>query len=213
MKQGGELSWNWYIGSIFLVVMSSLFLFVSVWKQIDSDVERSLVAVEDPGSVLKDVSAVEAASKTIAKHEPLPQLTFLPHHPFYMARMIYQRIVLWMTFSPLEKVKRYEQYADERMGVSVQLLAMGRGREAMEAAAKGYMYMLQAAAALKDQETEETKDLWRHLAQAAIVQEEVLLVLQESVADTLKPKVEVMAGGMERIKKEAMERGGITVGY
>jgi hypothetical protein len=207
-----KLTKTWYTGAAGLMLLALGIMFMSIWRQIDKQVERSLTGSGSATQILNASGSSQLNLAELASHESLPKLKYLPHHPVYLARMVYQRVRLWLTFEDLEKVRLLLDYADQRVGVSAQLLSQGKGREAIEAAAKGYMYDLQVADILRQHQSDEAKALWVHLAGAVAIHERTVIDLEAAVVDNFKPKVNVLVMGLETLRQETKIRAGINGG-
>ncbi len=116
----------------------------------------------------------------------------LPDHPVYWMKMIRDRVLLWLTRNPEEKVVRLMLYADKRINAA-KVLAEGNQKElAIATATKAEKYLAQAVAeAVKlDAGKEETKRLMGKLQLAHLKHEEILQELAETVPTQAKAVVE-----------------------
>lgn len=204
-----KLTFSWYVASFILVGLAFIVMFISIWRQIDKQVEWSLVGASESDPVI-EVTEPKLMEACLAQYQSLPKSSYLPNHPFYLGMMIYERLKLWLTFNEIDKVNLYLKYANERMGVSGQMVAKGRGKEAIESAAKGYMYDMKAAEILRLYQTEEAKKWWGELAKETSLHQAAMTNLETIVADNLKLKVKLVVDGLGRLQKEAtMKAGGI----
>ncbi|OGV97298.1 hypothetical protein A2W24_06340 [Microgenomates group bacterium RBG_16_45_19] len=174
-------------------------LLISIWRAIDLNVEKALVPVDEPGAVWESATPVTYHYLD----QELPRSDYLPRHPVYLGKMVYERINLWLTREPEARVTLLMIYANERMGTAMQLLQARRGKEALETTMKSYLYTQAAAAQIKQAqlgpvEREKLRTMMK-------IHEQALLILEEVMADNLKPKVRGMLEEMIRLRAELIQ--------
>lgn len=192
-------TWKIFLGGIVLMLAAGV-LMVSLWRVMDQRVEDALV----PGDGAQNVLTGEVMMADMSRNYDFPRGKYVPHQPQYLTKMAGQRVQLWLTRDPAAKSALLARYAAERMGTAQQLLEAGRGKEAVEAAAKGYLYSLAAAKQWR-QLTRVERDQAGWVLGQLEENSSFLLDMREVVIDGVKPRLGQMADELIRTKRDLLE--------
>ena len=115
----------------------------------------------------------------------LPYPGYLPDHPLYWAKMVRDRVDLWLAFKPQTKADRILNFADKRLAAGWALIDKGEIDLGVSTLTKGEKYLDQAI--LLNQHLDQTR-----LTKAKLKHWEVINLLKDKVADKHQGVMEQM---------------------
>lgn len=123
----------------------------------------------------------------------LPYPGILPDNKLlYPIKMIRDRILLFLTFDPVQKTERLLLFADKRLNASKALIEGGKVDLGVSTLTKAEKYLERAIAQAEKAKTvgKETTALYEKLAKATLKHQEVLNELSVRLPDQAKPAIE-----------------------
>jgi hypothetical protein len=131
--------------------------------------------------VLPAETTAEPSPEATVSPEPkvdyyLPYPGILPDSFLYPLKMVRDRILLILTFDPVQKAERLLLFADKRLKAGEALIEGGKEELGLETLSKGEKYLEQAIVQAERAKTagKETTALYEKLAQASLKHQEVL---------------------------------------
>lgn len=129
-------------------------------------------------------SPVNAQKVTLAPEYELPYPGILPDHPFYILKVVRDRIVIFFTKKPQDKVSLYILLADKRLAMGEKLVEKKKEKQAAETISKGEKYLLRAVDVLwmmKSKNTNPDVGLVNKIATSVAKHKEVVAKLSSRV--------------------------------
>lgn len=170
----------------FLVLISAFRL--SIQTQGEAGV-RYIFAQETTGEN-KEINPEETVQqKEVDYYLPYPGI--LPDHPLYWLKMIRDRVRLYLTRDPLQKLERLLLYADKRLGAAKILVEGNKPDLGATTAIKGEQYLEQAVGKFNDlkQTDKASPEFDDKFKKAVLKHEEILKKILEKVPDQTKPEI------------------------
>lgn len=180
---------------------------LSIWRHVYTEVQEQLLPVGESEQVLVERASELAEEIAEQQDYALPYPGILPDHPLYFPKMVRDRVVLVVTRDPVSRSELLLHYANKRMAAADVLIEQGKPELAIETATKAQHYLTTSASVLTEvPDSSDTNELWKQLYAAAVVHEEVMQILKDSAADTVKPNLAKLCDGIGWVRVEAEGR-------
>ena len=137
-------SWSNWLKVLGLALAVLLLSFSVVRVRAQGELE---MAISGDEVVLGDEADMEATVVESSYYLPYPGV--LPDHPLYFLKMVRDRVVEWLTFSPESRAELYVFYADKRFGAGMVLSDGGKTDLGLGAYQKSVRYQAKAITELE----------------------------------------------------------------
>lgn len=192
-KKGGEETRK--MKNLALVLAGLIFAFgiltASIWKTQALTSSQNFKIQTLPEVVGAKVTPTPSPTPTVDYFLPYPGI--LPDNKIlYPIKMIRDRILLFLTFDPVQKGERLLFFADKRINAAKALIEGGKTELGISTLTKGEKYLEQAIAQAEKAKKagKETTGLYEKLAQATLKHQEVLTGFLVKVPDETKAVIE-----------------------
>lgn len=208
-----------WLPAVSLVSFGGILLFISmlsamgpkfVWAQSTNDAEV-VVEKEAANDRVEEEEEVADDGERVDYYLPYPGI--LPDHPLYWLKMVRDRISLWLTRTPTQRVDKLLLFADKRIGAARALWEGNQIDLAVTTATKAEKYMEQVVGELErfSGEIENEAMLVEQVERATAKHEELLTIMLQRADDAsakiIREALELVGNAKERLEVFKEQRG------
>ena len=187
------------------ILLITLAVFFSALSPIFAQ-EKKLTPTPSPSVVL--------ASPTPPPNYILPFPGILPDHPLYILKIARDRIVIFLTRDPLEKIELKHHLADKRLIMGKTLVEKGKVELGATTISKGEKYLLEAISDTRKFQTivpDADRSILERLMAASMKHEEIIGILVNNASLKERAALELSYQLAQEARKETVmmkqERG------
>jgi hypothetical protein len=200
-----------YLFNLSLGFFACVVLTFSFIRESQQQVNRKL-GVSNPDSSITNPSE-ESTPIPVHSNYMLPHPGILPTNPFYLLKMIRDRIGLMTTTEPDQHALLLLHYADKRLSAALTLAKLGREEQAIETVTKGEAYLLTSIYE-SPKVTENYRSIWFDTLKRAILKhEEILEEMNQTTSEPAKNQINRLHQNLDLYRTQIVSFSGEPFGY